>query len=172
MRASAGINDYARDFHGLQPFLTSGMQIVVPESVRVVLDTNVLVSALLQPQGLPARTFLTTVAGTRAQLCVSGDIYAEYEEVLRRPKFNRTESVIEHTLRTIRQNGFWVRPSQEVRACSDPDDDIFLECAQAAGARYLVTGNLKDFPAKWAGTQILTPRQFLDALANIREEAR
>ncbi|MGA3093105.1 MAG: putative toxin-antitoxin system toxin component, PIN family [Terriglobales bacterium] len=140
--------------------------------IRVVLDTNILVSALLQPQGLPARTFLMTLAGTTAQLCVSGDIYAEYEEVLRRPKFNRSEAVIESALRAIRQNGFWVKPTERVRACSDPDDDIFLECAQAARAHYVVTGNLKDFPAKWADAQIVTARQFLDALADIREAPR
>ena len=52
--------------------------------IRVVLDTNILVSALLQPQGVPARTFLISLAGTTAQLCISGDIYAEYEEVIRR----------------------------------------------------------------------------------------
>jgi len=40
--------------------------------IRVVLDTNILISALLQPQGLPARTFLMALAGTTAQLCVSG----------------------------------------------------------------------------------------------------
>lgn len=140
--------------------------------IRVVLDTNILVSALLQPQGLPARTFLMTIAGTTAQLCVSGDIYAEYEEVIRRPKFNRSEAIIEAALRAIRQNGFWVKPSEKVDACSDPDDDVFLECAQAARAHYLVTGNLRDFPAKWADAQIVTARQFLDALADIRDEPR
>ncbi len=135
--------------------------------IRVVLDTNILVSALLQPQGLPARTFLITLAGTTAQLCVSGDIYAEYEEVIRRPKLKRSEAVIESALRAIRQNGFWVKPSEKVHACSDPDDDIFLECAQAARAHYIVTGNLKDFPAKWADAQIVSARQFLDAVAEI-----
>ena len=45
--------------------------------IRVVLDTNILISALLQPQGLPARTFVMVLAGTTAQLCVSGDVYAE-----------------------------------------------------------------------------------------------
>jgi uncharacterized protein len=137
--------------------------------IRVVLDTNVLVSALLQPQGLPARVFLLTLEGAATRLCVSGDIYAEYEEVIRRPKFNRTEAIIEQTLRAIRQRGFWVKCSEKVRACSDPDDDIFLECAQAARAHYLVTGNLKDFPMKWADAQIVMPRQFLDALADIQE---
>jgi uncharacterized protein len=134
--------------------------------IRVVLDTNILVSALLQPQGLPARVFLLTLEGAAARLCVSGDIYAEYEEVIRRPRFNRTEAIIEQTLGAIRQRGFWVKCSEKVRACSDPDDDIFLECAQAARAHYLVTGNLKDFPMKWADTQIVMPRQFL---ADVRE---
>jgi putative PIN family toxin of toxin-antitoxin system len=135
--------------------------------IRVVLDTNILISALLQPQGLPARIFLMTIAGTAAQLCVSGDVYAEYEEVVRRPKFNHTETTIEHTLRAIRKSGHWVRPLGRVHACSDPDHDIFIECAQAAHAHYLITGNRKDFPAKWADTQIVTPRQYVHAVADI-----
>jgi hypothetical protein len=73
--------------------------------IRVVLDTNILISALLQPKGLPARALLSALAGTKAQLCVSGDIYAEYEEVIRRPKFNRSEAIIDLALRAIRQNG-------------------------------------------------------------------
>jgi predicted nucleic acid-binding protein len=59
-----------------------------------------------------------------------------------------------------------------MHACSDPDDDIFLECAQAARAHYIVTGNLRHFPAKWADARIVTARQFLDALSDIREEPR
>jgi putative PIN family toxin of toxin-antitoxin system len=140
--------------------------------IRVVLDTNILISALLQPQGLPARVFLTALAGTKAQLCVSGEIYAEYEEVIRRPKFNRSEVVIEQALRAIRQSGFWIRPSVKIRACSDPDDDTFLECSEAARAHYLVTGNLKHFPASWANTQIVTARQFLETAAEIPEQRR
>jgi putative PIN family toxin of toxin-antitoxin system len=140
--------------------------------IRVVLDTNILISALLQPRGLPARVLLTALAGTKAQLCVSGDIYAEYEEVIRRPKFSRSEAIIDQALRAIRQNGFWVKPAQKVLACSDPDDNIFLECSQAARAHYLVTGNVNDFPDKWADARIVTPRQFLDALNEIPEEQR
>ena len=48
--------------------------------IRVVLDTNILISALLHPQGMPARTLLIALAGISAQLCVSGDIYAEYSK--------------------------------------------------------------------------------------------
>jgi predicted nucleic acid-binding protein len=55
--------------------------------IRVVLDTNILVSALLQPKGPPARVFLLTLAAAPRplQLCVSAGIYAEYEEVIARP---------------------------------------------------------------------------------------
>src|SRR5260370_41524587 len=97
--------------------------------IRVVLDTNILISALLQPQGLPARTFLMALAGTTARLCVSGEVYAEYEEVIRRPKFNRSEMIIAHAVHAIRQNGYWVKPSVKAHASYDPDDDIVQECA-------------------------------------------
>ena len=59
--------------------------------IRVVLDTNLLISALLSPQGPPAQVFLLILLDPDTQLCVSGDIFAEYEEVLRRPRLNRSE---------------------------------------------------------------------------------
>jgi uncharacterized protein len=130
--------------------------------IRVVLDTNILISALLTPRGPPTQVLLMTILQPDTLLCVSPDVYAEYEEVIGRPRLNRTDDEIAATLRTIRENGFWVIPTAKVRACSDPDDDIFLECAQAAAAQYLVTGNVKYFPAKWGGTKIVTARQFLD----------
>lgn len=138
--------------------------------IRAVLDTNVLISALLQSLGSPAQVFLATLKGSSVQLCVSGDIYAEYDEVIRRPKFQRSENEIANTLRVIRERGVWVKATERVRVCSDPDDDIFLECAQAARAHYLVTGNTKDFPEKWLDTQVVTARQFLDAMAEMPEE--
>jgi putative PIN family toxin of toxin-antitoxin system len=129
--------------------------------IRVVLDTNIIVSALLQPLGPPAQVFLLTGGGS-VELCVSWNVFAEYEEVIRRPRLRRTERAIVSMLDFIRERGLWVRPAELVRACSDPDDDIFLECAQAARATYLVTGNTKDFPASWLETRIVTPRRFLE----------
>ncbi len=130
--------------------------------IRVVLDTNILISALLSPQGRPMQVLLMVILQLDTQLCVSGDVYAEYEEVIRRPRLNRTESEIAATLRAVRENGLWVIPTEKVRACSDSDDDIFLECAQAAAAQFLVTGNVRDFPATWSSTKIVTARQFLE----------
>jgi predicted nucleic acid-binding protein len=99
-------------------------------------------------------------------------VYAEYEEVIRRPRFRRDESVIIAALDSIREKGLWVRPTETVRACADPDDDTFLECAQAARAAYLVTGNTKHFPAIWRDTRIVTARHFLEIIASEPEQQR
>src|SRR5271166_3680724 len=123
--------------------------------IRVVLDTNIVVSALLQPLGPPAQVFMQAMGGS-IQMCVSGAVYAEYEEVISRPGFHRSAEVISGALRAIRENSLWFRPTETVQACSDPDDDMLLECAQAASADYLVTGNLRHFPASWKGTRVVT----------------
>ena len=122
------------------------------------------------PAPWTVRTGVPVRARRLNRLCVSGNIYAEYEEVISRPRLQRPDDVITSTLQAIREKGFWVRPMETVRACSDPDDDIFLECAQAAQADYLVTGNLKHFPASWAGARIVTPRWLLDSLLAERNQ--
>ena len=132
--------------------------------IRVVLDTNVIVSALLQPLGPPAKVLVLATGGP-ILLCISGNVYAEYEEVISRPRFRRSEDTIASALHTIREKGLWVRPTKAIRVCSDPDDDIFLECAHAAQANYLVTGNLKHFPTSWSGTRIVAVRHLLDIVS-------
>jgi putative PIN family toxin of toxin-antitoxin system len=137
--------------------------------IRVVIDTNILVSALLQPLGLPAQVFVLAISGS-VQLCLSGEVYAEYEEVISRPRFQRDGETIAATLWSIRERAFWVKPTDPVRACSDPDDDIFLECAQAAQADYIVTGNLKHFPEAGDGTHIVPPRRLLEVIQSADKE--
>ena len=137
--------------------------------IRVVLDTNIIVSALLQPFGPPGRIFVLAIGGS-IQLCISGDVYAEYEEVISRPRFQWSEDIIGGALHTIREQSLWVRPTETIRACSDPDDDIFLECAHAAQADYLVTGNLKHFPTVWSATRILAPRRLLNIISGGTED--
>ena len=82
--------------------------------IGVVLDTNIVVSALLIPQGPPARVFLMALQNQDTQLCVSAEVFAEYEEVLNRPKFNFTASAIAETLGGFREKGFWVKPTGKV----------------------------------------------------------
>jgi putative PIN family toxin of toxin-antitoxin system len=101
--------------------------------IRVVLDTDIIVSALLQPLGPSAQIFVLSLGGA-VQSCVTGSVYAEYEEVISRPRFKRSEEIIAATLRSIREKSLWFRPVEKVQACLDPDYDIFLECVQAAHA--------------------------------------
>jgi putative PIN family toxin of toxin-antitoxin system len=133
-------------------------------TIRVVIDTNILVSALLTPQGAPAQVFLMCLLQPDFELCVSGPVFAEYEDVIRRPRLQRSQHEIESTLASIRERSLWVKPTENIRACTDPADDIFLECAQAASAQFLVTGNSRHFPPSWKSTQIVSARLFLDTV--------
>jgi putative PIN family toxin of toxin-antitoxin system len=132
--------------------------------IRVVLDTNILISALLTPEGIPAQVVTLCLADANIQTCVSAEIYAEYEEVAQRPKFRRSEIEVSALLRTVRESSIWITPRCVVRSCLDPGDNIFLERAQEVEAHYLVTGNVKHFPTIWQRTHIVTGRQFLDAI--------
>ncbi len=98
------------------------------------------------------------------RICVSGEVYAEYEEVIGRPRFGLDDAVIRGALQAIREKAFWVKPSNRVIVSTDADDDIFLECAEEAQAAYLVTGNLRHFPPSWKNTAVITPRRMLDIL--------
>jgi len=54
-----------------------------------------------------------------------------------------------------------VAPSRPIRAAIDPSDDKFLECADAAPADYLLTGNSRHFPGSWKRTEVISPREFI-----------
>ena len=71
--------------------------------IRVVLDTNIIISALLQPLGPPAQIFVMALGGS-VQMCMTGSVYAEYEEVIRRPRLKRSEETIAATLESIRHS--------------------------------------------------------------------
>ena len=101
------------------------------------------------------------------QLCLTGDIYAEYEEVLSRPRLRRTQDVVAAALQAVRDKAVWVKSSRTLRVCSDADDDIFIECAQTAHADYVVTGNLKHFPASFEATKVVSPRQLLELVSEM-----
>ncbi|MGA2267327.1 MAG: putative toxin-antitoxin system toxin component, PIN family [Bryobacteraceae bacterium] len=133
--------------------------------IRVVIDTNILVSALLQPEGLPAAILMLALS-PRVHICVSDPVYAEYEEIIRRPHLKRDPGVIEKTLAAIREGSHWVKPTATVQACSDPDDNMFLECAEAAEAHFLVTGNPRDFPPGWGQTRVVTTREFVAVITD------
>jgi len=131
--------------------------------IRVVLDTNVLVSALLKPESLPAAVLLLALSG-RVQLCVSEPVLAEYEAVIRRPRLKCAADVIEGAMRAMRTQGRRVEPTMGVCACGDPEDNKFLACAEASDADHLVTGNKRHFPDRWKNTLVVGPRQLIELL--------
>jgi len=132
--------------------------------MRIVIDTNVIVSAMLQPMGPPSAIFLMALAG-KVQLCLTEPLLAEYKDVLHRPRLKQNSDVVRQALSAIRKAGDVVKPIHGIRACSDPDDNMFLECAEAAEADYLITGNKRHFPDFWKKTKILTAREFVTVLA-------
>lgn len=138
--------------------------------IRVVLDTNIVVSATLRAQGLPEAVFNLAIDGV-IQLCISEPILAEYEEVLGRARLAIPPGKVANALARIREKGALMTDTVRVdpAACpDDPDDIIFLECAETAAADYLVTGNRKHYPNEWKKTRIVTAREFMATIANTR----
>jgi putative PIN family toxin of toxin-antitoxin system len=128
--------------------------------LRLVLDTNIIVSAALKPDGLQ-RTVTLFALTKPARLYVSTAILAEYREVLSRPELQIRKGLRQQLLQLIRSHSHSVAPSHSLRVTSDPDDNKFLECADAARADYLVTGNRRHFPEFWKRTKIITSREFI-----------
>jgi len=137
--------------------------------LKVVIDTNVLVSALLKPDSVP-ELILSLILEGEIVLCLSEPIAAEYEEVLKREKFKKlNQRKVRELLSRLRSLAQWVAPKIHLQVISaDPEDNKFLECADEAGADFLVTGNVKHFPPeKFKETIILNPAQFLSVMAKM-----
>jgi putative PIN family toxin of toxin-antitoxin system len=132
--------------------------------LRLVLDTNVLVSAALKPEGLQRTTLLLAITKP-ARFYVSRPILEEYADVLSRPELAIRKGARQQLLQLIRNNSHIVTPSRRLEVASDPDDNVFLECADAARADYLITGNQKHFPRFWKKTKIITTREFISLAA-------
>jgi putative PIN family toxin of toxin-antitoxin system len=132
--------------------------------LRLVIDTNILVSAALKPDGLQ-RTVLLLAITKPAKLYVTEAIWAEYREVLARPEFKIRKGLRLQLLQLIKNRAQSVRVLRPLQVAKDPGDDKFLECADAARADYLVTGNQRHFPKFWKKTKVITSREFISIVA-------
>ena len=132
--------------------------------LRLVIDTNILVSAALKPDGLQ-RTILLLATTKPATLYVSEAILAEYREVLARPELKIRRGLRQQLLQLIVSHSHPVKPSRALRVTKDPDDNKFLECADAARADYLVTGNQRHSPRFWKNTKAITSRECFGIVA-------
>lgn len=110
----------------------------------IVVDTNIIVSALLSPEGT-AFEFMTRVLDGEYTVLVSEEIFREYEEVLRRDKFGLSEEIVSYILNWFINNTLWVEPRQSCVSMLDEKDRIFYDLAKSCKAR-LITGNFKHYP--------------------------
>jgi putative PIN family toxin of toxin-antitoxin system len=137
--------------------------------MQVVLDANVLISAVISSHGAPAQ-ILTLWEEERFDLVVSQPILKELERVIHYPRiqqrYNLPEEDVARFLQLIRGGAIVVEPNVEIEAIErDPSDNRYLECAIEAGASYIVSGDqhlleLEEF----RGIVILPPAAFLAVL--------
>jgi putative PIN family toxin of toxin-antitoxin system len=132
--------------------------------LRLVIDTNVVISAALKPEGLQ-RTALILAVTKPALFYVSHPILKEYADVLLRPELAIRKGIRQQLLQLIKNHSHIVTSSRRLKVCTDPDDNVFLECSDAARADYLITGNQKHFPRFWKKTKITTTREFISLAA-------
>ena len=132
--------------------------------LRLVLDTNIVVSAALKLGGLQ-RTVLLLAITKPARLYVSPPILSEYRAVLARPELRIRKGLRLQLLQLIENRASLVSPPQSLQITIDPGDNIFLECADTARADYLITGNQRHFPQFWKKTKIISSREFISIVA-------
>ncbi len=96
---------------------------------------------------------------------ISREILAEYRNVLARPLLGISRGLQQQLIQLIKNRAQTVRPSYTLKVTNDADDNKFLECADAARADYLITGNQRHFPRFWKSTKIVSSREFVSLVA-------
>jgi uncharacterized protein len=132
---------------------------------KIIIDTNVLVSALIQ-RSYPYFILNNCVFDNQVDLCVSEDLFDEYFEVLHRPKFSRFPDFLNNAelalvqIDTIAKKYY---PTQQITEISDAPDNRLLELAVEADADFLITGNTRDFAMDYfKNTKIVSPKEYWD----------
>lgn len=133
--------------------------------MRIVVDTNVIVSALMTRDGVPAR-ILSSILDNKvndSKLCILYDdrIIYEYIEVLSRNVFGFNLEIIYNMIEQFKLRGEYVNALLNKENFTDETDKKFYEVYKSGYADYLITGNIRHFPKEKG---IVTPRDFLDCL--------
>lgn len=130
---------------------------------RIVIDTNVMVSALIQ-RSYPYRIIYDLFIDEKFQLCVSDELLAEYYEVLAREKFSKFHDFFlraESLLAEIESKSVRFFPTIKLDLIADNDDNMVLELADECLADFVITGNTTDFTfPTYKLTKIVTPREY------------
>ncbi len=131
----------------------------------IVIDTNIIVSAIKSgikrdPDGnliyTKAYRLMADVFNGKHRMVVSKEIFAEYEDVLHRPRLHLDELKVEKFLAFIKLSAVWIEPlptTQAQIAMTDEDDRVFFDVAKCLNVR-LVTDNLKHYPVHELRTKL------------------
>ena len=114
------------------------------------------------PSSLPvcnALFFLIAISKPRPPVRLPARSWLEYAEVLARPELTIRKGLRLQLLQLIKNHGHTVSPNRRLEVTVDPADNMFLECADAARADYLVTVNQKHFPKFWKNKKVVTSRE-------------
>jgi putative PIN family toxin of toxin-antitoxin system len=131
--------------------------------IKVIIDTNVLVSALIQ-KSYPYYIIQAIFTSNEVQICLSDELLKEYFHVLKRQKFQSFPDFVINAqllLVDIEQIAVQYNPTTKLHILPDSSDNKLLELAETAKADFLITGNTNDFQiAEYKGTNIVTPKTF------------
>jgi putative PIN family toxin of toxin-antitoxin system len=132
--------------------------------LKVVLDTNVLISAILFG-GKPRQILEKAIRG-EIRLCLSEPILEELKGVLQRSKFDYSPEMIQFILTELTGIADVVNPSEMIDlVLEDPDDNRILECAVEAGANYIITGDIHLLKlSRYRNIGVLNAAAFLERL--------
>jgi putative PIN family toxin of toxin-antitoxin system len=137
--------------------------------VRLVIDTNVLVSGMLSPLGPPAR-IISLLASGQLEPCTDGRLMAEYETALRRDRLHISSDSVDELLLLILGFGLPTGAPPLEMDLPHPSDQPFVEVALAGGASCLVTGNGVHFPeGHCLGVPVLTPAELVEVMGRLRD---
>ena len=141
------------------------------EILRVVIDTNLIISAILNGKGAPAKLIdWMTREDDYFRLLISQPIWDEYTTVANWLIPDSKQLEKKRVMKTLRDQSDWIEPDFQLSVCSDVSDNRFLECAVAVNADYFVTKNIRHFPQKkYENIIILKISQFLTVLENIEK---
>jgi putative PIN family toxin of toxin-antitoxin system len=132
---------------------------------KVIIDTNVIVSSLIQ-KSYPYRIIFELFIEDKISLYVSPKIIEEYYEVMERPKFSQYQEFAvkaKMVLANIEKKAVFDTPDTKIELKTDKDDNKFLELADKCAADFIITGDSADFTfSQYKKTKIVTPRDYWD----------
>jgi len=136
--------------------------------LKVVFDTNVIISAALFEKSLPA-LLLSLGLEDKIRFFASAALLDEYEAVLKRPRFKLNQKQIAELMGKINRKASIVTPTKRLKIVKvDEPDNRILESAMKAKADFIITGNKRHFPfEEFEGSRIVTPREFINSISEL-----